>query len=421
MPESSPLPSSGRAPPTPVPDSTRPHDRGGANGRRRAAADRLLRIVGLSFICDSVLLLGFALNGSTSSWAPALLATGGLIHIAVFATINRSRWFDRLDDFQLTACHMVSGLSAHLLMAALFPEVGALILLPLFLVFGFSALLLSAFQVWYFLGAAMMALTFMLFGLELELRWPASDAVERVLTLLFFSSCLGRSLLLGVIAHRLQDRLSARNRQLKITMAEVHRLATTDELTGGLNRRSTMAALQNESDRCALGSSVACVAMMDLDHFKQINDRFGHAVGDQVLRDFVFIAGQTIAASDMIGRIGGEEFLIVMPDVSLLQARELAQRLREALSAHDWRIGDSGESVTASIGIAERQHGETAAEWLERADKAMYDAKAEGRNRIRLAAPRTAAFLLDPPHADADRMAASDAGAIAHTSPWLAV
>ncbi len=270
-------------------------------------------------------------------------------------------------------------------MAALFPAVGGLMLLPLFLVLGFSALTMTARQTWPILVCALACLAFLVIGLQSRPAFPVDNLSERLLTLTFFTICLGRSMLLGTIGSEYRTRLAGRNEEMKASIAEVHRLATTDDLTGCLNRRSIMKQLDAEFNRAGRSGQPVCLVMTDLDHFKQINDRFGHAAGDQVLRDFVAVAIQTLRVSDAIGRVGGEEFLIILPDSTLAAGLIAMQRLRAAMAAHRWLPLPEHYPVTVSIGIAQRIDNESLVTWMERADQAMYDAKAGGRDRIQAA------------------------------------
>lgn len=121
--------------------------------------------------------------------------------------------------------------------------------------------------------------------------------------------------------------------------------------------------------------------MFDLDHFKAVNDTHGHGAGDAVLKAFARIAGETVRTTDLFGRYGGEEFLLVMPATPLAMAVAAVERIREGMRAADWAGIAPGLNVTASVGVAEA-HGEYVAEaLLHEADLALYEAKRSGRNR----------------------------------------
>jgi len=127
------------------------------------------------------------------------------------------------------------------------------------------------------------------------------------------------------------------------------------------------------------------VAMFDVDHFKAVNDRYGHAVGDRVLQLIAARAAAVVRGGDLVGRLGGEEFGILMPGASLQEAAVVAERLRRAMETAG-ELDESLPAVTISVGIATREKQRDAAELLAAADAALYAAKGEGRNRVRIAA-----------------------------------
>lgn len=162
--------------------------------------------------------------------------------------------------------------------------------------------------------------------------------------------------------------------------------STRDALTGLGNRVTTLGELQNRFDLSRRHERPLSVVMVDLDHFKRINDQFGHGAGDQTLQLFGELVRQKLRSSDLAGRIGGEEFLLVLPETELAGAALLAQRLREAVAGTPVPLGEGELSVTASFGVAERNlRDREAGDLLGRADAALYRAKHQGRNRIELA------------------------------------
>jgi diguanylate cyclase (GGDEF)-like protein len=178
----------------------------------------------------------------------------------------------------------------------------------------------------------------------------------------------------------------ARTRTLEME-GQLRRAATTDELTGLLNRRAFFAALDTEIARSARSGSPLAVALVDLDLFKSVNDRFGHAGGDEVLRKFADTAREAMRTTDVIGRLGGEEFAVLMPDTDQVQSGIAGERLREAV-ARRRVVLTSGALVpiTISVGVAHLVKNEERDRLILRADEALYDAKDSGRNRTRLAA-----------------------------------
>ncbi|MEN2747904.1 diguanylate cyclase [Sphingomonas sp. T9W2] len=168
--------------------------------------------------------------------------------------------------------------------------------------------------------------------------------------------------------------------------AELSRAASTDPLTGLVNRRVFDSALAARLDVAARGGRGGCVAVFDLDHFKAVNDRFGHDAGDHVLQSFARIARGVVGEDDVVARLGGEEFGILFPDADITRAQHLSERLRATLAASRLTHGDILVELTVSAGIATIDGGASAATVLRAADRALYVAKAEGRDRLRLAA-----------------------------------
>jgi two-component system cell cycle response regulator len=176
---------------------------------------------------------------------------------------------------------------------------------------------------------------------------------------------------------RLQDRLQE-NYQRSLA------LALTDSLTGLYNRRYFSAHLEGLMTRIGEGAQGAAVLMLDVDFFKKVNDTYGHAAGDSVLREVALRLARNVRGFDLVARYGGEEFVVVMPETTLPIATMVAERLRAAIADHPMGTGDAGPElpVSISIGIAVTQErGDAANALLERADEALYEAKATGRNR----------------------------------------
>jgi len=170
--------------------------------------------------------------------------------------------------------------------------------------------------------------------------------------------------------------------------AQLRRDATTDALTGVANRRSFLDALNKELIRFKRFGDPACAAvlMADIDHFKHINDRHGHAIGDEALRHFTHLVRTHLRATDLVGRLGGEEFGILLPVTDEFEALEFAKRLCALVAAHPARTAAGEIAFTVSLGVTELWNDDATPEAvLERADAALYRAKAGGRNRAELA------------------------------------
>ncbi len=182
--------------------------------------------------------------------------------------------------------------------------------------------------------------------------------------------------------NRLQDQLRE----------QVHR----DPLTGQHNRRYLDTTLQRELLRCAREQSPISLLMVDVDHFKTINDTHGHPMGDEVLRQMGLILATHARAHDVVCRYGGEEFLLMLPQLPLPQALQRAEQLRRAVQRHAFLTAGGEIAVTLSVGVASYpDHGHTVDELLRSADHALYQAKREGRNRV----VQATAALRPPPYA----------------------
>ena len=183
---------------------------------------------------------------------------------------------------------------------------------------------------------------------------------------------------------RLRSReLENEKRQLEARTAELQRDTLEDQLTRLANRRRVDEDLPRIVARAVEANAPLCVAVMDLDHFKQVNDGFGHQVGDAVLRSVAQIFRVKTRTRDLVARIGGEEFLFIFVDTSAQIARDVCERLRAAVEAHPWEQTTPGLRVTMSIGLASVRMGDTPAELIARADAALYEAKRAGRNQLR--------------------------------------
>lgn len=184
--------------------------------------------------------------------------------------------------------------------------------------------------------------------------------------------------LLFVILFSFAVSLKKRNRKL-------HRLAMTDELTNIANRRRIMMQAEQERVKAIDTGQALGFLILDLDHFKQVNDRFGHDVGDNVLQQMCMTVSAMLRQPDYFGRTGGEEFLIVLPDTGAEQALAIAERLRLAIAAISFADSPQQLRITCSIGVSQYQPDEALNISLTRADDALYQAKADGRNKVVLA------------------------------------
>jgi diguanylate cyclase (GGDEF)-like protein len=266
------------------------------------------------------------------------------------------------------------------------PHLAFVFLNILFIVFAFGALQLTVRQSAVAVLAVSAATGVVLYGQWEQVRVPHASGTEALLVWLCYASTLGRCMYAGLYGSALRVKLHARNLELATSSAKIERLASYDELTGTLNRRLLWGLLEEELRRTAATDETFCVALLDLDGFKSINDRFGHAVGDMVLQEFAATAAASLRVTDRIGRHGGEEFLILLTAAPVEQATAAVERVRRAVERHDWAGIQPGLAVTVSGGLAAFRVGESATDFVRRADAALYDAKRRGRNCLVLAA-----------------------------------
>ena len=235
-------------------------------------------------------------------------------------------------------------------------------------------------QLWHFVVGALagLAATMALSHQIDPLRYPA-----QLQLIGFLYACLVMPLIASLAGRltRLNERLQSQRAELRAALDKVQQMAIRDELTQSYNRRhmADLIALQrSHHDRNALPLAVS---LIDIDHFKQVNDKLGHAAGDEVLRRFASVASAQLRSGDLLSRWGGEEFLVLFPSTRRPDAFAALERVRQALSAQDFSDIAPDLRVTFSAGVTmiEPDDGDAAA--IERADRAMYRAKSEGRNR----------------------------------------
>lgn len=183
----------------------------------------------------------------------------------------------------------------------------------------------------------------------------------------------------------LQDELREKNRQLEELLLKVETLAMTDQLTGLFNRRHFGAVFEKEFNRTIRYKHPMSCLMIDIDHFKRINDGYGHNVGDGVLREMSNLMASCIRQVDTVARWGGEEFIVLLPETTEESALQVVSRLLTTVSTN--KFSSLPNQVTVSIGLASmpNSHIETSEAMIAEADRALYRAKAAGRNRVSVA------------------------------------
>jgi diguanylate cyclase (GGDEF)-like protein len=186
--------------------------------------------------------------------------------------------------------------------------------------------------------------------------------------------------------HPKDQQIRAMMAALEEARLEAENLARFDVLTGVLSRRALLEVLDTEVERATrYGSALACL-MLDLDHFKKFNDTYGHQFGDKVLHQIAGVISEHCRTNDYLGRYGGEEFLIILPETRMDGATTFAERVRSAVA--ETSLEQNEERVTVSIGVAEWRNGDgSASKLIFQADQALLQAKAAGRNRVMASQP----------------------------------
>jgi diguanylate cyclase (GGDEF)-like protein len=345
----------------------------------------MLGIVALSYSVDTVLLGLFAAAGTVPLAVPLLYGAAAFLICSSFFALLQSGFATRARDSNLTPVQMGAASALQLAGMALAPNLAFFFLNVLFIVFAFGALRLTVRQSLIAVLMVSAATACVLFATWDELAFPTSTPLETLLVWLCYASTLARCMYVGLYGSALRVKLHMRNLQLAESAAKIERLANYDELTDTLNRRAMWVLLEEQRAPSRTTHDTFCVALFDVDQFKSINDRFGHPVGDAVLKEFAATVKASLRTTDRVARHGGEEFLIFLPGTTMAEAVAALERVRHAVERHNWDPIQPGLVVTVSGGIAAVRTGESVTDLLRRADAALYDAKRRGRNRLVLA------------------------------------
>lgn len=297
---------------------------------------------------------------------------------------SRFRWYDGIAAVVAFAIFAVFALSEHRMFYGM--TIRAFLLIPpvLYAAVRFNIRVTTSVTV----AVAALVLYVTKNGQEPFGDLPIRETIISVQELLFVMSTMSLSIAALLAQHRanaavLESRVVERTAELSAANERLAQLALTDALTGLLNRRALFDLLRREVEREKRYGHAMALIVFDIDHFKQVNDRHGHAAGDFVLQRVASIAGDVIRHSDAMARYGGEEFVVVAPETDDAQAVHLAERIRTALRSTDIPLNHHVIRVTASFGVASLHPDDaTAEDILRRADRALYRAKASGRDCV---------------------------------------
>lgn len=349
-------------------------DATGTGGRRTNAQKWLvaLALVGLYLVAALVFQALDMVQPRTLYVLSGLIVGFSLVFLGIF----KSGLHMRAREKRLKLPIVVCALACMLLMVYLDPAT-QILLAP----FSFVAIAYGMYRIprktaylvaWALLSgyAVVIALHYTAQQNEALLRLEVLHFVALAVSLPGFIHLVGKVQMLQRILHRA-------SRKIKNIQEDAQR----DTLLGCFNRRYIVAALEEQKQLADETGIPLCLAVIDLDHFKRINDELGHLGGDEVLRSFARVAQENVRAGDIFGRYGGEEFLLIFPATSLLPALNTCERIRAQVEGHPW-TGLLKSRVSVSIGVTQYIPGESVLEFFSRSDTAMYMAKEGGRNQV---------------------------------------
>lgn len=344
-----------------------------------------------SYLIDAAILLLYAMIGVTTVATGVVYLAIRLAVVGIAAYFSEIQVNDRFKDPYLTVPLSIVSIIVQIGAIYLVPHIGFYFISIIFVVLGFAALRMSARQTGIVWSTATLGLALLFLMTDKPIGIPMATATERALALACFVSALGRCASAGLYGSSMRELLYRRSNDLVAANARIEELAQLDELTGALNRRYIMKCLNEEIAKAQRNATTCCIAIIDLDHFKKINDHFGHPVGDEVLRAFAISVFANIRTIDRFGRQGGEEFLLILPDTDIDLAVQTLDRLRSLITELNWSAIAQDLTLTISAGISAIRHNDTPEDILARADLALYRAKDTGRDRV-VAAPQKRQF-----------------------------
>jgi diguanylate cyclase len=350
--------------------------------RRVGQRRHMLGVQLVSYALLTSVLLVYCYAGTIPLIIPSAYFLSGIGLVSVFILLSEAHFNDRFEDHYLTIFQVAGHVALQLGFLLAAPQIGFVFLSVVFLIFGFGALRMTSRQAITSWTLTMIGLAPIFLFSSTPIGLPITSQTERLAAMLSFVLTIGQCAFVGLYGSTMRKMLYDRSFELKAAYKRIEELAELDELTGASNRRSIMRMLEEEIARCRRNGSPCSIALIDLDWFKRINDAYGHPTGDEVLRTFSITMFANIRSVDRFGRYGGEEFLLVLPDMDTERAARALDRLRTIIADLDWSAFSPGMKVTISAGVATLYPSETSDTFLARADSALYAAKAQGRNRI---------------------------------------
>lgn len=337
-------------------------------------------VAAANFVICTVVLAYAVSMGEVDASSGIALGTYMMSTVAMFYVLLRSGINQQFEDPALTLPQIIVALTAVVWAYAILDASrgAALILLALVLMFGMFNLSARQTRLATLFALTCQGLAMVYMAYSAPTRYPVR---QELIHFLFACTSLPTISLLSGQLSDLRARLKARKEELSQALERIQTLATRDELTGLFNRRHMMETLGLQKKFSDGGGRIFCVAILDIDHFKHVNDNHGHGVGDEVLRTFACTAQSVLRDADVIARWGGEEFLLMLTDCRLDQAEEGLARVREMVNKAQVSQTVQDLRITFSSGLTEQRYEETLDQTIERADQALYKAKRGGRNQ----------------------------------------
>ena len=355
-------------------------------GRLLANLKRGQLTVLVVYIYDTLVLFGFYLAGFVDIIVPVVVCGLLALSLAVVNLAHAKRWSLDLADPSMFLPQQLYAIFVALGVAAAAPQIGFQPFATLFAISAFSFMAPNPKTLIVGWTVAAIGAVSVIFEVGPRLAMPTSTFAGQALTGAVVIGLLARCIWIAMSFRKLQRRLSDKNKALQSAMERIEALANRDDLTGLPNRRSITAWLEEQMAISNRTGAPLSVAFLDLDHFKRINDTYGHLAGDRALQLFAKLALDTIRATDRLGRHGGEEFLVVLLGTPLSDASEPLERIRRRVASFDWSAIDAGLRLTITIGATQYQRGESVERLMRRADLALYLGKEAGRDRVVLGA-----------------------------------
>ncbi len=379
-------------------DGGRDHGPGkDAEQQRLRGLRRLHFILPAYFI--AIGLMAIAVWKGLTPWHTAAVMTGAMVGgYTCFYTLLASGLSKRFKDPRLICPQVVYSIAMGALSYAIMEGARALALQWLSLVIIFDVQRLGTRQMRWAAASAMAMPVLGIVVMETFAPEGHIDLTFHLVSLGWGAVLVPALLLVGRQARRIRQRQVAMKNEMGQAVVYLRELSVRDALTGLTNRRHMQELLQAEEQRFLRSHRSYTVALLDIDHFKQINDRFGHGVGDRVLHQFATLAAEVFTqAPDTFARWGGEEFLLLMPEAQPGHAAQNLQALRDKVHAFDWCGIHAELKPRFSAGICAREDAKSLRQALERADAALYSAKSSGRDRLAIHGPQGIVSGSTPP------------------------